>query len=89
MKADDGGADFLRGLFRKRQVMIPDRDLGAGGDEALGDGAAKTLRAAGDDGAAAVEIDLVHGVIFPDQSVQPPSMMWATPVVNALSSLAR
>ena len=26
--------------------MIPDRDLGAGGDEALGDGLAKSLRAA-------------------------------------------
>jgi hypothetical protein len=24
----DGIADFLRGLFRKRQVMVPDRDLG-------------------------------------------------------------
>src|SRR5258705_4267449 len=41
--------------------MIPDRDLGAGGDKALGDGAPKSLRAAGDDGAAAVQIDLVHG----------------------------
>ena len=42
-------------------VVIPDRDLGAGSDETLGDGAPKTLRAAGDDGAAAVQIDLVHG----------------------------
>src|SRR4051794_21554668 len=105
--------------------MIPDRDLGAGGDEALGNRAAKPLRAAGDDGAAAFEIDLVHGghvLCLPScagltrasillhrvrrgwiagsspamtvvcgwvHSVQPPSMMWATPVVNALSSLAR
>ncbi len=88
MKADDRRADFLGGLFRKRQIMIPDRDLGAGGDEALGDGAAKPLRAAGDDGAAAVQIDLVH-VVFLLSSVQPPSMTCATPVVNALSSLAR
>jgi hypothetical protein len=69
--------------------MIPDRDPGAGGDETLGDGASKTLRAAGDDGAAAVQIDLVHDAYSLDQSVQPPSMMCATPVVNALSSLAR
>ena len=55
-------ADFLRGLFRKRQVVIPDRDLRARCDEALGDRAAKALRAAGDDGAAAVQIDLVHVV---------------------------
>src|SRR5713226_8287490 len=41
--------------------MIPDRDLGAGGDKTLGDRASKTLRAAGDDGATAVQIDLVHG----------------------------
>ena len=61
LKARDGGADFLRGLFGERLVVIPDRDLGAGGDEALGDRAPKTLRAAGDDGAAAVQIDLVHG----------------------------
>src|SRR4051794_26349291 len=40
--------------------MVPDRDLGAGSDEAFGNRAAKTLRAAGDDGAAAVQVDLVH-----------------------------
>ena len=62
LEGGDAGADFLRGLLRERQVVIPDRDLGAGGDKALGDGAPKTLRAAGDDGAAAVQIDLVHGV---------------------------
>ena len=43
--------------------MIPDRDPGAGGDEALGDGASKALRAARYHGAAAVQIDLVHGAI--------------------------
>ena len=58
------GADFLGGPLRERLVVIPDRDLGAGGDEALGDRAAETLRAAGDDGAAAVQIDLVHGEIL-------------------------
>jgi len=48
-------------FFGERLVMIPDRDLGAGTDKTLGDGAPKPLRAAGDDGAAAVQIDLVHG----------------------------
>ena len=52
-------ADFLGGLFRQLLVEIPDRDLGAGLDEALGDGAAKALRAAGHDRGPAVEIDLV------------------------------
>ena len=87
LEGRDGAADFLRGLFRKRQVVIPDRDLRAGRNEALGDRAAETLRPAGDDGAAAVQIDLVHRHF--SYSVQPPSMTWATPVVNALSSLAR
>ena len=50
LKRGDGGADLLRGLLGERQVVIPDRDLGAGGDKALGDGAPKALRAAGDDG---------------------------------------
>src|ERR1700759_4894470 len=53
-------ADLLGGLFCKRQVVVPDRDLGAGSYEALGDRAPKTLRAAGDNGATAVQIDLVH-----------------------------
>src|SRR5471030_2669063 len=38
----DAGADGLGGLLRERQVMIPDRDLGAGTDKTLGDSAAKT-----------------------------------------------
>ena len=42
-------------------VVIPDRDLCAGSDKTLGDRAPKALRAAGDDGASAVQIDLVHG----------------------------
>ncbi len=127
---DNACADLLCGLFGQRPVMIPDRDLGAGSDEALGHRAAEALRAAGDHRAAAVQIDLVHGdtlsfwwsswlgarsrarlkpcgpVAHPLRrgskgrssrmrsfrgaySVQPPSMMWATPVVKALSSLAR
>src|ERR1700687_4349446 len=57
----DAGADFLGSLLCKRLVMIPDRDFCAGTDETLGDGAPKSLRAAGDDGAAAVQINLVHG----------------------------
>jgi len=57
----DGSADLLGGFFRQRMVMIPDRDLGAGCDKTLGDGAPKPLRAAGDDRAAVVEIDFVHG----------------------------
>ena len=61
LERGDAGADFLGRLLGERLVMIPDRDLGAGSDKTLGDGAPKTLRAAGDDGAAAVQIDLVHG----------------------------
>src|ERR1700730_17336861 len=57
----DAGADFLGSLVCKRLVMIPDRDFGAGTDKTLGNGAPKSLRAAGDNGAAAVQIDLVHG----------------------------
>src|SRR5262249_36928959 len=53
-------ADFACGLVRKRMIVVPDRDPGAGGNKALGDRAAKTLRAAGDDRRAFVEIDLVH-----------------------------
>jgi hypothetical protein len=41
--------------------MIPDRDAGTGTDETFSDSAAKPLRSAGNDGAAAVQIDLVHG----------------------------
>ena len=54
-------ADLLRRLLGERGVAIPDRDLGAGGDEPLGDGAADALRATGDDRDAAREIDIVHG----------------------------
>src|SRR5262249_1560810 len=53
-------ADGLRGLVGKRLVVIPDRDFGAGSHKTLGDGLANTLGAAGDDGGASVEIDLVH-----------------------------
>src|SRR5216684_521397 len=63
LERGDAGADFLCGLLGERLVMIPDRNLGAGGDKTLGDGAPKPLRAAGDDGAAAVQIDLVHDAI--------------------------
>src|SRR3974390_3346985 len=60
LEGADAGADFLRGPLGEWLVVIPDRDLGAGGDKAFGDRAPKTLRAAGDDSAAAVQIDLVH-----------------------------
>src|ERR1700690_2416165 len=59
----DGGdarADFLGGLLGQWLIVIPDRDLGAGSDKALGDRAAKTLGTAGNAGAAPVQIDLVH-----------------------------
>ena len=46
-------------------VAIPDRDLRAGCHEALGDGLAEALRAAGDDGDAAFQIDLVCHVSHP------------------------
>src|SRR3984957_8723686 len=64
----DGGdarADFLGRLLGQWLVVIPDRDLGAGGDKALGERAPETLRSAGNDGAAAVQIDLVHGYYVP------------------------
>src|SRR5580693_6418895 len=61
LERGDGGADLFRRLLGQRLVMVPDRDLGAGGHKALRDRAPKPLRAAGYDGASAVEIDLVHG----------------------------
>ena len=61
LDCDDAGADFLGRLLCEGLVMIPDRDLGAGTDKTFCDGAPESLRAAGDHGAAAVEIDLVHG----------------------------
>src|ERR1700731_447779 len=67
LERGDAIADLLRGLLGQRQIMIPDRDPGAGTDKALVDRAPKALRAAGDDGAAAVQIDLVHGS-FPTRS---------------------
>ena len=47
-------AQRLGGLLRQRDVVVPDRDLGAGFQEALGDRLAEALRAAGDDGDAAL-----------------------------------
>src|ERR1700736_2143020 len=44
--------------------MIPDRDFCPRGNKTFGDGAAKPLGAAGDHGAAVVEIDFVHGEIL-------------------------
>src|SRR3954451_19875605 len=43
--------------------MIPNGDFRAGGDEAFGDSTPKALRPAGHNGAAAVQIDLVHCAI--------------------------
>ena len=60
--AGDGGdlvAERLGGLLRQRDVVVPDGDRGAGLQEALGDRLAETLRPAGDDGDAALEIDVV------------------------------
>src|SRR5712675_42670 len=71
LESRDRAADFFGGLIRERLVMIPDRDLCAGSNKALGDGPAKTLCAAGNDGAAAVHIDLVHGHIPSSLSVIP------------------
>src|SRR5205085_3611405 len=124
LESRDGRADFPGGLFGKWKVVIPDRDLRARCDQALGDRAPKTLGATGDDGATAVQVDFVHGCFLSvdvphgeerscasrtmrppvpsfetpltrapqdevlSYSVQPPSMTCATPVVNALSSLA-
>src|SRR6476469_1053255 len=60
LECRDGGADFLGCPFREWLVVIPDRHPGSGDHEALGNRAPETLRAAGDHGAAAVQIDLVH-----------------------------
>ena len=49
-----------RRLVGEVAVEVPDLDRGAAGGEALDDGLADALRAAGDDGDMAVEIDLVH-----------------------------
>ncbi len=69
-------AVFSASAWSKSQIatLAPERD------EAFGDGAAKALRAAGDDGEASVQIDLVHAVLLElsccsSEQVQPPSMM--------------
>src|SRR6187551_1861788 len=48
----------------KRDVAIPERDPGTGGNEALRDRAADALGAAGDDGDAVCEVDLVGHFIL-------------------------
>src|ERR1700733_5785069 len=62
----DGGdarADFLGRLLGQWLIVIPDRDLGARSKKALGDRAPETLGTAGNDSAAAIQIDLVHGYV--------------------------
>ena len=56
---------FVGGLLGQRLVAIPDRDRRAGVEKPLDDRAADALRAAGDDGVAAGEIDLVGHVVSP------------------------
>src|SRR6266404_4189359 len=73
-------ADFSSGLVGERLVMIPDRDLCAGSNKALGDGPSKTLRSAGNDSAASVQIDLVH-------AKSPFTSIFAAPVVCSLAPL--
>ena len=54
--------EFAGGLLGEGLVAVPDRDRGAGVEQPLGDGAADSLRAAGDDGETAGEVDGVgHG----------------------------
>ena len=57
-------ADFAGRRARKRDVAIPERHLRAGSDEALRDRAADALGAAGHDGYAVSEIDLIGHRIF-------------------------
>jgi hypothetical protein len=51
----------VRNIHPRRAVEIPDRDRGAGVLEALGDGGADALHAAGDDRIATCEIEFIHG----------------------------
>ena len=53
------GRRVAGGLFGQPAVAVPDRDRGAGIQQPLDDRPADALRAAGDDGAAPAEIDLV------------------------------
>ena len=62
-------AELARGLLGESLVAIPDRHAGAGIEKALDDGAPDALRAAGDDGELAGQIDLVgHGAFLTQSS---------------------
>jgi hypothetical protein len=59
--ADAAGlAELALGLGELLAVRVPQGDRGARGEHALGDGVADALRAAGDDGDAALQVDPVH-----------------------------
>ena len=64
---------FLRRPCAARRVAIPDRDCGAGIEEALRDGATDPLCASGDDRKAAIQIDPVGHVRPPCRSILPQS----------------
>ena len=56
-----------RRLGRQREIAVPQRDACARRDQALGDGAADSLRAAGHDSRAALKVDDI-GHCFPQNS---------------------
>ena len=55
---------FACGAGQEPGVAIPQRYARAGGEQALGDGAAHALCPAGDDGPPAAQVDLVHGAVW-------------------------
>jgi hypothetical protein len=62
----DGRAELGGCLAGALDVEVPDRDLGAGCDEALRSCAADALRTPGNDGDAVLEIDGIgHGLVLP------------------------
>jgi hypothetical protein len=56
-------AQRARGVRKRRLVAVPERDAGAARKEPLCDGVSDAGGAAGDDGAAAGEVETIHGCV--------------------------
>jgi hypothetical protein len=77
------GFELLRGLLRQREIAIPDRHRSAGVEKTLDDGAADSLRAAGDNRMTSAEIDRVGHCRNPPLAGRSPSdAVWSAPAIT-------